>query len=127
MLTKQKCLLCQFYTPLKEEIVDEDAPLPCFNGRVVSWLVSADAASDTTSQCMSQADGGPGPGLGVVGPGSGMERTAAVGNSRPPSFHNRGGGGGGPGDTTCTETDSVLSSRASGESPDDPWTMDARL
>ena len=26
---------------VKEEIVEEDCPLPCFNGRVVSWLVSA--------------------------------------------------------------------------------------
>ena len=23
---------------VKEEIVDEDAKLPCFNGRVVSWV-----------------------------------------------------------------------------------------
>lgn len=23
---------------VKEEIVDEDATLPCFNGRVVSWV-----------------------------------------------------------------------------------------
>ena len=26
---------------VKEEIVEEDCPLPCFNGRVISWLVSA--------------------------------------------------------------------------------------
>merc|ERR1719500_2418928 len=41
---------------VKEEIVEEDCPLPCFNGRVVSWLVSADGGSvlsdaDTGSQC----------------------------------------------------------------------------
>ena len=27
---------------IKEEIVEDSCPLPCFNGRVVSWLVSAD-------------------------------------------------------------------------------------
>ncbi|XP_063219912.1 segment polarity protein dishevelled homolog DVL-3 isoform X1 [Bacillus rossius redtenbacheri] len=38
---------------VKEEIVYDDAHLPCFNGRVVSWLVSADGSnvSDGTSQC----------------------------------------------------------------------------
>ncbi|XP_051164295.1 segment polarity protein dishevelled homolog DVL-3 isoform X1 [Leptopilina boulardi] len=38
---------------VKEEIVDDDAHLPCFNGRVVSWLVSAEGSnvSDGTSQC----------------------------------------------------------------------------
>ena len=29
---------------VKEEIVEEEQPLPCFNGRVVSWLVSAGAS-----------------------------------------------------------------------------------
>lgn len=32
---------------VKEEIVEEDCPLPCFNGRVVSWLVSAGMKSKT--------------------------------------------------------------------------------
>jgi segment polarity protein dishevelled len=34
---------------VKEEIIEDDCPLPCFNGRVVSWLVSADTSvlSDT--------------------------------------------------------------------------------
>ncbi|XP_011880626.1 PREDICTED: segment polarity protein dishevelled homolog DVL-3 isoform X2 [Vollenhovia emeryi] len=38
---------------VKEEIVDDDAHLPCFNGRVVSWLVSAEGSnvSDGASQC----------------------------------------------------------------------------
>ncbi|KAL3227802.1 hypothetical protein MRX96_003761 [Rhipicephalus microplus] len=30
---------------VKEEIVEDDCRLPCFNGRVVSWLVSADGSS----------------------------------------------------------------------------------
>ena len=29
---------------VKEEIIEEECPLPCFNGRVVSWLVSADTS-----------------------------------------------------------------------------------
>jgi segment polarity protein dishevelled len=38
---------------VKEEIIDDSAHLPCFNGRVVSWLVSADGSnqSDGGSQC----------------------------------------------------------------------------
>ncbi|XP_049883300.1 segment polarity protein dishevelled homolog DVL-3 [Pectinophora gossypiella] len=38
---------------VKEEIVDDSAHLPCFNGRVVSWLVSAEGSnpSDGASQC----------------------------------------------------------------------------
>ncbi|XP_060850381.1 segment polarity protein dishevelled homolog DVL-3 [Rhopalosiphum padi] len=37
---------------VKEEIVEDDSPLPCFNGRVVSWLVAAEGSniSDGTSQ-----------------------------------------------------------------------------
>ncbi|MCL4123542.1 UNVERIFIED_CONTAM: hypothetical protein GTU68_064126 [Idotea baltica] len=78
---------------VKEEIVDDDAPLPCFNGRVVSWIVSADSSvvSDNTSQC-GEADSG-----------------------RPPSFHpssrSHGDSGCLPEDTTCTETESIVSGR----------------
>lgn len=69
---------------VKEEIVEEDCPLPCFNGRVVSWLVSADGGSvlsdaDTGSQCgQSEA-------LSSLPPGA--ERGPGVGETRPPSFH----------------------------------------
>merc|ERR1719339_475996 len=38
---------------VKEEIVEEDCPLPCFNGRVVSWLVSADGGSVMQTQAHS--------------------------------------------------------------------------
>ncbi|XP_052437871.1 segment polarity protein dishevelled homolog DVL-3 [Carassius gibelio] len=64
---------------VKEEISDDNAKLPCFNGRVVSWLVSADGShgSDGGSVCAdSQAD--------VPPP---LERTGGIGDSRPPSFH----------------------------------------
>ena len=30
---------------VKEEIIEDECPLPCFNGRVVSWLVSAEGGS----------------------------------------------------------------------------------
>ncbi|XP_044741381.1 segment polarity protein dishevelled homolog DVL-3 isoform X3 [Chrysoperla carnea] len=38
---------------VKEEICEDSAHLPCFNGRVVSWLVSAEGSnqSDGASQC----------------------------------------------------------------------------
>ncbi|KAJ8683053.1 hypothetical protein QAD02_018845 [Eretmocerus hayati] len=42
---------------VKEEIVDDDAHLPCFDGRVVSWLVTAEGSntSDGASQCTETA------------------------------------------------------------------------
>uniref|UniRef100_A0A8C7N315 Dishevelled segment polarity protein 3 n=1 Tax=Oncorhynchus kisutch TaxID=8019 RepID=A0A8C7N315_ONCKI len=65
---------------VKEEISDDNAKLPCFNGRVVSWLVSADGShggSDGGSVCAdSQAELPPH-----------LERTGGIGDSRPPSFH----------------------------------------
>lgn len=38
---------------VKEEIIEDSSHLPCFNGRVVSWLVSAEGSnqSDGGSQC----------------------------------------------------------------------------
>merc|ERR550539_276379 len=53
---------------VKEEIIEEESPLPCFNGRVVSWLVSADTET-----------------LSSLPPG--VERGPGVGETRPPSFH----------------------------------------
>ncbi|XP_069940946.1 segment polarity protein dishevelled homolog DVL-3 isoform X5 [Cherax quadricarinatus] len=73
---------------VKEEIIDDDAPLPCFNGRVVSWIVSADSSvvSDNVSQC-AEVEGG-----------------------RPPAYH-RGDTTSQLEDSTCTETESVVSTR----------------
>ena len=39
---------------VKEEIVEEDCPLPCFNGRVVSWLVSAGSSRWQTFSLVSK-------------------------------------------------------------------------
>ncbi|BFZ23968.1 hypothetical protein BsWGS_27006 [Bradybaena similaris] len=86
---------------VKEEIVDEEAHLPCFNGRVVSWLVAADnSASDNQSVTDSQS------GDVVQLP---AERVGGIGDSRPPSFHaNASVGSRDESCDTCTETDSVL-------------------
>uniref|UniRef100_A0A8C7WHU8 Dishevelled segment polarity protein 3b n=1 Tax=Oncorhynchus mykiss TaxID=8022 RepID=A0A8C7WHU8_ONCMY len=65
---------------VKEEISDDNAKLPCFNGRVVSWLVSADGShggSDGGSVCADSQAELPPP----------LERTGGIGDSRPPSFH----------------------------------------
>ena len=57
---------------VKEEIIEDECPLPCFNGRVVSWLVSADGGTvvsddegddtDTLSSLPSGVERGPGVG-----------------------------------------------------------------
>ncbi|KAJ7995121.1 hypothetical protein DPEC_G00241280 [Dallia pectoralis] len=65
---------------VKEEISDDSAKLPCFNGRVVSWLVSADGSpggSDGGSVCAENQTELP----------PHLERTGGIGDSRPPSFH----------------------------------------
>lgn len=81
---------------VKEEIVDDDAHLPCFNGRVISWLVSAESScSDSVSQC--------------------AESTAQT-DGRPASFHpvhNRSIAE----EYATTETESVVSSRHSVHAP----------
>ncbi|ODN02436.1 Segment polarity protein dishevelled DVL-3 [Orchesella cincta] len=66
---------------VKEEIVDDDAHLPCFNGRVVSWLVSSEGSNAN---------------------GRGLNKLL-------------------PDDTTtCTETESVISSRRGQRQRKDP-------
>ncbi|XP_053379044.1 segment polarity protein dishevelled homolog DVL-3-like isoform X8 [Mercenaria mercenaria] len=93
---------------VKEEIIDEEQRLPCFNGRVVSWLVAAESsnASDTQSQCTDSQAGD------IHMP---TERVGGIGDSRPPSFHaNPSLGSRDDHCDTCTETDSVISSRRDG-------------
>ncbi|XP_029803019.1 segment polarity protein dishevelled homolog DVL-1 isoform X2 [Suricata suricatta] len=68
----------QDFGVVKEEISDDNAKLPCFNGRVVSWLVLAEGAhSDAGSQSTDGHTDLPPP----------LERTGGIGDSRPPSFH----------------------------------------
>nr|CAD7416464.1 unnamed protein product [Timema cristinae]CAD7435140.1 unnamed protein product [Timema monikensis] len=84
---------------VKEEIVDDEAHLPCFNGRVVSWLVSADGSnvSDGTSQCtdsIAHAD------LKIP-----ADRTGDLHINPLHVGHTNAE------ETTCTETESIISSR----------------
>ncbi|KAM5322473.1 segment polarity protein dishevelled homolog DVL-1 isoform 7-T7 [Glossophaga mutica] len=68
----------QDFGVVKEEISADNARLPCFNGRVVSWLVLAEGAhSDAGSQATD--------GHGDLPPP--LERMGGIGDSRPPSFH----------------------------------------
>ncbi|XP_061113805.1 segment polarity protein dishevelled homolog DVL-1-like isoform X2 [Conger conger] len=68
----------QDFGVVKEEISDDNTRLPCFNGRVVSWLVLAEGSqSDGGSQCAESHAELPPP----------LERTGGIGDSRPPSFH----------------------------------------
>ncbi|XP_015124461.1 segment polarity protein dishevelled homolog DVL-3 isoform X1 [Diachasma alloeum] len=83
---------------VKEEIIDDDAHLPCFNGRVVSWLVSAEGSnvSDGASQCTDS----------VAHSEAKHDRVDHV----PPGITSRGP----PAlshDDTLTETESIISSR----------------
>uniref|UniRef100_A0A8C9V5T5 Dishevelled segment polarity protein 3 n=1 Tax=Scleropages formosus TaxID=113540 RepID=A0A8C9V5T5_SCLFO len=92
---------------VKEEISDDNAKLPCFNGRVVSWLVSAEGAqSDGGSVCVDSQLDLPPP----------LERTGGIGDSRPPSFHANAAGSQDNLDNE-TETDSVASVRRERERP----------
>ncbi|RZF39828.1 hypothetical protein LSTR_LSTR000476 [Laodelphax striatellus] len=86
---------------VKEEIVDDDAHLPCFNGRVVSWLVSAEGsnASEGTSQGTESA--------GHSDTKAQQERTV----DQPPIINSMHTVRTNTDDLTCTETESIISSR----------------
>ncbi|XP_018341514.1 PREDICTED: segment polarity protein dishevelled homolog DVL-3 isoform X1 [Trachymyrmex septentrionalis] len=83
---------------VKEEIVDDDAHLPCFNGRVVSWLVSAEGSnvSDGASQCTDS-----------------MAHSEAKHDRIDHAIPGHGNRGNAPlsHDDTLTETESIISSR----------------
>ncbi|XP_062305663.1 segment polarity protein dishevelled homolog DVL-2 isoform X3 [Osmerus eperlanus] len=106
----------QDFGVVKEEISDESAKLPCFNGRVVSWLVSSDtptveppaAALPPPAEVRPQPSPPPPP-----LPPPPVERTGGIGDSRPPSFHPNAAGSVGSVDTLDdqTETESVVSFR----------------
>ncbi|CAL8352337.1 unnamed protein product [Lota lota] len=63
---------------VKEEITDDNAKLPCYNGRVISWLVAGDGVEpdDLTAEAPPTPPLAPPP----------LERTGGLGDSRPPSF-----------------------------------------
>uniref|UniRef100_A0A7N6A8B7 Dishevelled segment polarity protein 2 n=1 Tax=Anabas testudineus TaxID=64144 RepID=A0A7N6A8B7_ANATE len=84
----------QDFGVVKEEISDDSAKLPCFNGRVVSWVRNINPPSP------------PPPPL----PPPPVERTGGIGDSRPPSFHPNATGSVETLDDQ-TETESVVSFR----------------
>ncbi|XP_044795295.1 segment polarity protein dishevelled homolog DVL-2 isoform X7 [Bubalus kerabau] len=76
----------QDFGVVKEEISDDNARLPCFNGRVVSWLVSSDNPQPEMAPPAHEPRtdlAPPPPPLPPLPP----ERTSGIGDSRPPSFH----------------------------------------
>ncbi|XP_058871318.1 segment polarity protein dishevelled homolog DVL-2 isoform X1 [Acipenser ruthenus] len=99
----------QDFGVVKEEISDDRTKLPCFNGRVVSWLVSSDSpcAEVVAPPVEIRADPSPPP---PPLPPPPAERTVGIGDSRPPSFHPNVAGSQENLDDQ-TETESVVSSR----------------
>ncbi|XP_074624978.1 segment polarity protein dishevelled homolog DVL-3-like isoform X1 [Acropora palmata] len=89
---------------VKEEISDEEMNLPCFNGRVVAWLVTSDTSSvsDTGRDDQQSVISG----TSDLHPP--MPRTVGIGDSRPPSFHHGGQSTAGDFDS---EAESTVSSR----------------
>jgi len=68
---------------VKEELSDDEAHLPCFNGRVVSWLVTADGNQTDITPHSQNADNM----VYTDAAREVRERIGGIGNSRPPSFH----------------------------------------
>uniref|UniRef100_A0A8C7QFV9 Dishevelled segment polarity protein 2 n=1 Tax=Oncorhynchus mykiss TaxID=8022 RepID=A0A8C7QFV9_ONCMY len=77
----------QDFGVVKEEISDDAAKLPCFNGRVVSWLVSSDSPLAEPPRPPVEVCTEPSPPPSPLPPLP-VERTGGIGDSRPPSFHN---------------------------------------
>ncbi|KAM4565850.1 segment polarity protein dishevelled homolog DVL-3 [Odontesthes bonariensis] len=67
---------------VKEEISDDDARLPCVNGRVVCWVVSSESCQPDFRGSDVQSVATP----SSLAPPP-IERTGGIGDSRPPSFH----------------------------------------
>ncbi|KAJ7996154.1 hypothetical protein DPEC_G00234120 [Dallia pectoralis] len=76
----------QDFGVVKEEISDDAAKLPCFNGRVVSWLVSSDSPLAEPHPLPAEVCPEPSPPPPPLPPLP-VERTGGIGDSRPPSFH----------------------------------------
>uniref|UniRef100_A0A8C7G2D5 Dishevelled segment polarity protein 2 n=1 Tax=Oncorhynchus kisutch TaxID=8019 RepID=A0A8C7G2D5_ONCKI len=104
----------QDFGVVKEEISDDSSKLPCFNGRVVSWLVSSDTpgAAEPVPPVLPPppAEVRPPPSPPPPLPPPPVERTGGIGDSRPPSFHPNAAGSVENLDDQ-TETESVVSYR----------------
>ncbi|XP_027020801.1 segment polarity protein dishevelled homolog DVL-2 isoform X1 [Tachysurus fulvidraco] len=99
----------QDFGVVKEEISDDNAKLPCFNGRVVSWLVSSDVPAAEPAPPPVEVRAQPSPPPPPLPPPP-AERTGGIGDSRPPSFHPNAAGSVETLDEQ-TETESVVSFR----------------
>uniref|UniRef100_A0A671W818 Si:ch73-335l21.1 n=1 Tax=Sparus aurata TaxID=8175 RepID=A0A671W818_SPAAU len=102
----------QDFGVVKEEISDDSAKLPCFNGRVVSWLVSSDTPAAEPPVAVVppvETPAQPSPPPPPLPPPP-AERTGGIGDSRPPSFHPNATGSVETLDDQ-TETESVVSFR----------------
>uniref|UniRef100_A0A673HLK8 Segment polarity protein dishevelled homolog DVL-2-like n=1 Tax=Sinocyclocheilus rhinocerous TaxID=307959 RepID=A0A673HLK8_9TELE len=99
----------QDFGVVKEEISDDSAKLPCFNGRVVSWLVSSDTPAAEPPAPPVEVQSQPSPPPPPLPPPP-AERTGGIGDSRPPSFHPNTAGSLESLDDQ-TETESVVSFR----------------
>ncbi|KAG7484920.1 hypothetical protein MATL_G00054980 [Megalops atlanticus] len=99
----------QDFGVVKEEISDDTSKLPCFNGRVVSWLVSSDSPLPETPAPPPEVRPEPSPPPPPLPPPP-AERTGGIGDSRPPSFHPDAAGSVETLDDR-TETESVVSVR----------------
>nr|XP_060635866.1 segment polarity protein dishevelled homolog DVL-2 [Anolis sagrei ordinatus] len=78
----------QDFGVVKEEISDDNAKLPCFNGRVVSWLVSSETPQPEPPPPPPPVEVRPEPSPPPPPlPPLPVERTSGIGDSRPPSFH----------------------------------------
>ncbi|XP_015275794.1 PREDICTED: segment polarity protein dishevelled homolog DVL-2 [Gekko japonicus] len=78
----------QDFGVVKEEISDDNAKLPCFNGRVVSWLVSSETPQPEPLPPPPPIEVRPEPSPPPPPlPPLPVERTSGIGDSRPPSFH----------------------------------------
>ncbi|KER29944.1 hypothetical protein T265_03534 [Opisthorchis viverrini] len=102
---------------VKEEITEDDARLPCFNGKVISWLVSADSSTKSDNHSTGEGISVPhlsGQNKGINGTGKTTETSGpAVSKSmEPPSEQEHAVGTTGHSledCDTCAETDSVYS------------------
>ncbi|XP_051512748.1 segment polarity protein dishevelled homolog DVL-2-like [Myxocyprinus asiaticus] len=102
----------QDFGVVKEEISDDSAKLPCFNGRVVSWLVSSESAAVEVAAPpapVPEVRPEPSPPPPPLPPPP-AERPGGIGDSRPPSFHPNVASSVETLDET-TETESVVSFR----------------
>lgn len=117
---------------VKEEIIEDSAHLPCFNGRVVSWLVSAEGSNQSDGGGSQCTDGGLLPDahhqrLPPPPPVQHPQPHVSPSNQHHPHVSSTSHGGHGhhhhqlppphshppplPPDSLCTDTESIISSR----------------